>query len=295
MWPRLMWPRLLWPRLLRAALRTRRLCGLPPAWRLPACPQVEKLAAALEAGRTAHAAAADSLRLSEARAGDLATELQVGSLGPGGVVAARSGCIGPSMHGPPLLPPLPALPAAGTTRSRARARAAAARRPIAAVLPCSDPPAPLLQLVRDELARTSAVASRVAASEVAAGSKADGVVPLAQHLEDMRFAQGEAQRLRERAAALEKELQVGPGSEGGARRSRGSPTARSPVVLPPLPVGATRAAAARPGSASARPQPLPLGRPSPLPLPPPRSRASSRTSCGANWRRPWPATALRCR
>ncbi len=45
-------------------------------------------------------------------------------------------------------------------------------------------------LLRDELARASAVAARVAASEVR-DFKGDGTVPIQQHLEEIKFMNGE--------------------------------------------------------------------------------------------------------
>jgi hypothetical protein len=79
-----------------------------------------------------------------------------------------------------------------------------------------------LQVVRDELVRTSAVASRVAASEAGRSGLVDeGMVPLSQHLDEVRYSQGEAARLKERVAQLERELQVGrEGCRGGAAGPR---------------------------------------------------------------------------
>eukprot|EP00884_Botryococcus_braunii_P004834 jgi/Botrbrau1/14351/Bobra.0014s0008.2 len=59
-------------------------------------------------------------------------------------------------------------------------------------------------LQRDQLVRVGAVAERAAARESLAGPKPSGTVPLSQHLAEVRYLQGEAERLREKVAAAEK-------------------------------------------------------------------------------------------
>lgn len=63
-------------------------------------------------------------------------------------------------------------------------------------------------VLTDELTRTSAVAARAAAREVVNGSKDEGVVPVALHLEEVRYLQGESERLREKVKHVERNLQA---------------------------------------------------------------------------------------
>ncbi|KAK9819661.1 hypothetical protein WJX72_000877 [[Myrmecia] bisecta] len=63
-------------------------------------------------------------------------------------------------------------------------------------------------LLSDQLARTSAVAARVASSEVRNGAKDVGVVPVTMHLEEVRYLHGELERLKEKVRAAEKAAHV---------------------------------------------------------------------------------------
>lgn len=63
-------------------------------------------------------------------------------------------------------------------------------------------------VLTDELTRTSAVAARAAAREVVNGSKDEGVVPVTLHLEEVRYLQGEHERLREKMKHMERNLQA---------------------------------------------------------------------------------------
>lgn len=63
-------------------------------------------------------------------------------------------------------------------------------------------------VLSDELTRTSAVAARAAGREVLNGSKDEGVVPVTLHIEEVRYLQGEGERLREKIRHLERNLQA---------------------------------------------------------------------------------------
>ncbi len=65
-----------------------------------------------------------------------------------------------------------------------------------------------LNVTRDELVRTSAVAARVAASEAKAGLKAEGTVSLGQHVEEVKHLNGLIGQLKERLALAERDLSV---------------------------------------------------------------------------------------
>ncbi|GFR42638.1 hypothetical protein Agub_g3574 [Astrephomene gubernaculifera] len=132
-----------------------------------------------------------------------------------------------------------------------------------------------------QLARTSAVAQRVAVAEVRAGCKDEGTVHVTRHLEEMRFMGGEIARLQERITALEKELAVAHelkeqyrtiSEMAGASSPRAfSPGASSPGAPPHIP---------RPGSAriTAAPRRPPVSAISPRPTSAPRPANPVRAS-----------------
>ncbi|GFH05872.1 uncharacterized protein HaLaN_00406, partial [Haematococcus lacustris] len=64
-----------------------------------------------------------------------------------------------------------------------------------------------LGILRDEVTRTGAVAARVAASEVK-DFKGEGTVSLSHHVEQIKYMSGENGRLKDKVAALEKEIAV---------------------------------------------------------------------------------------
>eukprot|EP00803_Ostreobium_quekettii_P002907 evm.model.scf_401.3 EVM.evm.TU.scf_401.3 scf_401:17179-23105(+) len=61
-----------------------------------------------------------------------------------------------------------------------------------------------ISLLRDQLARTEIVASRVVVAEVKAGAKDEGTIPVVHHIEEVRYLQGEIQRLKEKLAHAER-------------------------------------------------------------------------------------------
>lgn len=54
----------------------------------------------------------------------------------------------------------------------------------------------------------SAVAARVAASDAKAGIKAEGTISVAQHVEEVKYLNGEITRLKDKLAVVEKEAAV---------------------------------------------------------------------------------------
>ncbi|GMH40588.1 hypothetical protein BSKO_08492 [Bryopsis sp. KO-2023] len=66
-----------------------------------------------------------------------------------------------------------------------------------------------LGLLRQQLARTEIVASRVAASEVKAGGKDEGTIPIAQYFEEVRYLQGENDRLKDKLNQAERQRKTG--------------------------------------------------------------------------------------
>ncbi|EFJ52404.1 hypothetical protein VOLCADRAFT_86810 [Volvox carteri f. nagariensis] len=100
-----------------------------------------------------------------------------------------------------------------------------------------------VSILAEQLARTSAVAHRVAVAEVKAGCKDEGVIHVTRHLEEVRFLSGEIMRLQERVNQLEKELAVSdelkdhyrrksqPGTPKGYSQG-GSSTPSSPAGSP---------------------------------------------------------------
>mmetsp|Transcript_28348 Transcript_28348/g.62289 ORF Transcript_28348/g.62289 Transcript_28348/m.62289 type:complete len:577 (+) Transcript_28348:161-1891(+) len=93
-------------------------------------------------------------------------------------------------------------------------------------------------VLRDDLARTAAVASRVAMSEVRSGYKGDGTVPVTQHLEEIKHLTGEISRLRDQISSLEKQLSVA--DELKDKFKQEADAAREGVLLSRRPVSASR-------------------------------------------------------
>ncbi|GAB4821202.1 hypothetical protein N2152v2_008248 [Parachlorella kessleri] len=58
--------------------------------------------------------------------------------------------------------------------------------------------------LRDELARVSAVASRVARAELRGGGKDEGTIPVLMHLEEVKYMQGEIHRLKQKLEHAER-------------------------------------------------------------------------------------------
>ncbi|BDA42075.1 probable microtubule-associated protein [Coccomyxa sp. Obi] len=61
-----------------------------------------------------------------------------------------------------------------------------------------------LALLNDELTRVRAVAARATVREIAGGAKDEGVVPIKMHLEEVRYLQGQNDRLKEKLSQAER-------------------------------------------------------------------------------------------
>ncbi|KAK9846430.1 hypothetical protein WJX81_003622 [Elliptochloris bilobata] len=59
-------------------------------------------------------------------------------------------------------------------------------------------------VLSDELTRVGAVAARATTREIAGGSKDEGVVPVAMHMEEVRFLQGQIERLKDKLQQAER-------------------------------------------------------------------------------------------